>query len=265
MRAVRMTPGAVLRCAGAACAALALVSCKATIDNGGGGGTVTDASAVGVWVGSDSVSGRSLTAYINSAGRASFIRSDGVQFDGSVQVSGSNLAATVTGYTDFSANFSDGSNTGIGTLNGMVTTGKSLSATLSFTTDGGTMISGTWQLNFAAQSNAASSSGAVSGNYTDNVTGTVLSVTNSGVMTSQNANNGCVLNGSISTSDATHDIYEVAFSYGNCTGAYAVLNGVQFTGLATLNASASPQQLSWAVSGASTTAKYGLLTTYNGS
>ena len=79
----------------------------------------------------------------------------------------------------------------------------------------------------------------MSGNYTDNVTGTVLSINNGGVMTSQNANNGCVLNGSISTSDATHDIYEVAFTYGNCTGTYAVLNGVQFTGLATLE----PQRL----------------------
>ena len=127
----------------AACAALTLVSCNSTIDNGGGG-TVTPASPVGVWVGSDSVTSLSITAYINSAGQATFFRSDGVQFDGSVQISGSTLAATVTGYTDFSSNFSDDSNTGIGTLNGTVTTGNSLSATLTFTTDGGTMITGTW-------------------------------------------------------------------------------------------------------------------------
>lgn len=264
MRALRMTPGAALRCAAAGGAALILMSCNSNMDNGGSG-TVTAASPVGIWVGSDSVTGLSVTAYINSAGQATFFRSDGVQFDGSVQISGSTLAATVTGYTDFSSNFNDGSNTGIGTLNGTVTSGDSLSATLTFTTDGGTMITGTWQLNFEAQSNTAASTGAVSGNYTDNVTGTVLSINNSGVMTSQNANNGCVLNGSISSGDATHDIYEVAFSYGNCTGTYAVLNGVQFTGLATLNSSASPQQLSWAVSGASTSAKYGVLTTFDGS
>ncbi len=240
------------------------MSCNSTVDNGGGG-TVTTASPLGVWVGNDSVTGLSVTAYINSAGQATFFRSDGVQFDGAVQISGSNLAATVTGYTDFSSNFNDGSNTGIGTLNGTVSSGDSLSAALTFTTDGGTMITGTWRLNFEAQSNVASSTAAVSGNYTDNVTGTVLSVNSSGVMTSQNAHNGCVLNGSISTSDSTHDIYEVAFSYGNCTGTYAVLNGVQFTGLATLNASASPQQLSWAVAGASTSAKYGVLTSFNGS
>ncbi len=190
-----------------------------------------------------------------------------MQFDGSVHILGSTLAATVTGYTDFSSTFNDGSNTGIGTLDGTVTTGNSLSATLTFTTDGGTMITGTWQLNFEPHGGMMPPLlGAVSGNYTDTVTGTVLSINNSGVMTSQNANNGCVLNGSISTSDATHDIYEVAFSYGNCTGTYAVLNGVQFTGLG----NPKPQRLAAAaelvgVWGASAIAKYGVLTTYNGS
>jgi len=264
MRAHWIRPGSALRSSGAALAALILMSCNSTLDNGGSG-TVTEASPLGVWVGSDSASGQGVTAYINSAGQATFIRADGAQFDGSVQISGNNLAATVSGYTDFSSSFGDGSNAGIGTLNGTVTTGSTLSAALTFTTDGGTMVSGTWSLKFEAQSNDASSTGAVSGNYTDNVTGTVLSINNSGVMTSQNAHNGCVLNGSISTSDATHDIYEVAFSYGNCTGTYAVLNGVQFTGLATLNPSAAPQQLSWAVAGASASAKYAVVTTFAGS
>src|SRR5690348_9262652 len=122
MRAPRNTRVGALGCAGAALAALTLMSCNSTIGNGGSG-TVTPASAVGVWVGSDSVSGGlDVTAYINSAGQATFIRSDGVQFDGSVQISGGNMAATVTGYTDFSSTFKDGSNTGIGTLNGTVTT-----------------------------------------------------------------------------------------------------------------------------------------------
>ncbi len=81
MRAHRIGPGEALRTAGAALAALALVSCNSTMDNGGNG-TVTTASPVGVWVGSDSVSGLDVTAYVNSAGQATFIRSDGVQFDG---------------------------------------------------------------------------------------------------------------------------------------------------------------------------------------
>jgi len=246
----------------AALALAVLASCNSK--DGGSGLTTVTASPVGVWSGTDSVSGLGVTALINLAGQATFIRSDGVQFVGVVQVSSDTLAATVDGYTDFSSTFSDGSDFGIGTLNGTVTTANTLTATLSFTTDGGSAVTGSWSLSFMPQSNDPSATLSVSGNYTDNVTGTVLSINNDGVMTSQNANNGCVLNGSIATADSAHDLYEVAYSYGNCTGTYAVLNGVQFTGLATLNPT-SPAQLTVAVAGASSTAKYGTVTTYHGS
>jgi len=240
-----------------------LASCNSS-DHGSGTGPIVDASPVGVWSGTDSVSGLAVTALIDLAGHASFIRSDGVQFVGMVQVSANTLAVTVDGYTDFSSTFSDGSNFGLGTVNGTVTTAKTLTASLTFTTNGGTAVTGSSSLSFMPQSNDSSSTLSVSGNYTDNVTGTVLSINNQGVMTSQNAHNGCVLNGTISTADSTHDIYQVAYSYGNCTGTYAALNGVQFTGLATLNPS-SPAQLTAAVVGASATTKFGTVTTYLGS
>lgn len=250
---------------GTAVAALALVSCNSPTDTGTGSGSgTTDASATGVWSGTDSVTGLAVTAFIDSSGQATFFRSDGVQFTGAVQVSGSTLAVTVDGFSDFPATFSDQSTFGIGTLNGTVTTGTGISATLTFTTNGGTALSGSWGLNFLAQSNTASSTGAVSGNYTDNVTGAVTSINSAGVMTSQNPSNGCVLNGSISTSDTSHNIYQVAFSYGSCTGMYAVLNGVQFTGLASLNTSSSPVRLGMAVTGASSTAKYAIVSTLTG-
>jgi hypothetical protein len=77
--------------------------------------------------------------------------------------------------------------------------------------------------------------------------------------------NGCVLSGSVSTSDSAHDVYEVAYSYANCTGTYQVLNGVQFTGLAYLNTNLSPAQVTIAATGASATDKYGIISTLNGS
>jgi hypothetical protein len=243
-------------------AGLSAASC--TTNAGGGTGSMPmDASATGIWSGTDSVSKLAVTALINSAGQAVFIRADGVQFAGTAQVSGNTLAAAVDGYTDFSATFSDGSNFGIGTLNGMVRTGTTLTATLTFTTHGGTHLNGNWSLSFNPRSNNASSTSAVSGNYTDNVTGTVLSISSSGEMTSQSATNGCVLNGTISTSDTAHDLYEVAFTYGNCTGTYAPLNGVQFSGLASLNSSLSPAQITLAVAGASATARYGIVASFN--
>jgi hypothetical protein len=253
-----------LTIAGLAAAAFAAGGCNSPTDNSNGTGT-TAASATGVWSGTDSVTGLAVTALIDSGGQAVFLRSDGVLFTGAVQVSGTTLAVTVDGFSEFPAAFNDHSTYGIGTLNGSVTTATSITAALTFTTNGGSALTGNWALNFQAQSNNTSSTTAVSGNYTDNVTGAVTSISTAGVMTSQNPTNNCVLNGSISTSDGSHDIYQVAFSYGNCTGAYAVLNGVQFTGLATLS-SGSPAQLTVAVTGSSSsTAQYAIVSTLTGS
>jgi hypothetical protein len=223
-----------------------------------------NASATGVWSGSDSVSGLSVTALINAAGLATFIRSDGVQFVGQVATSGNTLAATVAGYSDFGTPFSDGSTYGSGALNGTVMSGSALSATLTFSTSGNTRMSGTWSLTFEALPNESSSVAAISGNYSDTATAAVLSINSAGAMTGQNPANQCVLNGSITTNDSNHDVYQVSYSYGDCTGAYAVLNGVEFTGLASLNSGASPAELTMAVTGSSPAGKYALVSSLIG-
>jgi hypothetical protein len=250
-------------------ASLLIPGCNATLDDGltmGGTTTPTTASAIGLWSGSDPMSGLNVIALINAAGQATFIRGDGLQFIGSVQVSGSTLAATLDGYTDFGSTFGDGSTFGIGTLNGTVTTANSITATLSFTSNGGTSIRGSWSLSFETLSNNASSASAISGNYTDSVSGAVLSITSLGAMTSQSSSNNCVLNGTVATHDPSHDVYEVSYTYGNCTGKYAALNGVQFTGLASRNPNLAPAQLTMAVTGTSTAGnQYGIVSTLNGS
>jgi hypothetical protein len=250
---------------GVVTAALLVSSCNSSgLGSDNGSGSTTNESATCVWSGTDSLSGFTVSALINSAGQATFIRSDGIQFVGLAQVSGSTLAVTVDGYSDFPNSFSDNSTYGIGTLNGAVTSGSSITATLTFNTDGGTAINGSWSLSYLAQSNTASSPAAISGNYTDTSTGAVLSITSNGVMTSQGPDN-CVLNGSVSTGDTSHNIYEVSYTYESCTSTYAGLNGVQFTGLATVNTGASPAQLLIAVTGASSTNKYSIVSTLNGS
>jgi hypothetical protein len=245
--------------------ALILGGCNSTLDDGSSSTTTTQ-SATGVWSGTDSVSSLTVIALINAAGQATFIRGDGVQFTGTVQVSGSTLAAAIDGYTDFSNTFGDGSTYGIGTLNGSVATADSITASLSFTSNGGTAISGSWSLTFQGLSNNTSSDSTISGNYTDAVTGAVLSITSQGVMSSQNPNNSCVLNGSVTTHDTTHDLYEVSYSFSSCAGNYTVLNSVQFTGLATLNTNVSPAQITMAVIGTSSAGnQYGIVSTLNGS
>jgi hypothetical protein len=238
-------------------------SCGSSND-GTGSSSVTNASATGVWSGSDSDSGLGVTAIIDSGGQATFIRSDGVQFTGTVQVSGTTLAVQVDGYSNFPATFSDGSTYGIGTLDGTVTTGATLTATLTFTTNQSTSIPGNWSLTFEAFSTNGSSTTDLSANYSY-ADGAILSITTTGVMSAQDPTTGCVLNGSASTGDTTHAIYKVAYTYGSCTGNYAVLNGVQFTGLATLNSSASPAQLTIAVTGASSSNEYAIVSNLTGS
>jgi hypothetical protein len=256
----------------AAATALALVlwGCNGMDGLGGSSSGSGNQSATGVWSGTDAVSGLALTAFINSSGQATFIRSDGVLFTGSTQVSGISLAATVDGYVNYPATFSDGSNYGIGTLNGTVSTGTSIAATLSFNTNGGTAINGSWPLSYEATSNNSSSPATVSGNYTDTVTGQVLAINSNGVMSQQNASgttfSGCVLNGTISTSDTTHNVYEVSYTLASCTGSAQALNGIQFTGLASLNSAQSPAQLTIAVTGSSSSGtQYGIVSTLTGS
>lgn len=239
-------------------AGLLVTGCKGTLMSGGSNAAVT-----GIWTGTDSTTNLDVTAYIDSSGRATFIRADGVQFAGTLAVSGNTISATVEGYTDFSASFSDGSTYGAGTVSGTVATGT-LSATLDFTTQGGTAITGTWSLSFNALSNRGSSLATVSGNYTDTGTGIVIAIASNGVMSGQNSTNGCVLNGTISVINTSYDIYQVAYNYQSCTGTYAAVNGVQFTGLAALDPTLSPGQLTMAVAGASTAGKYGIISILTG-
>jgi hypothetical protein len=241
-------------------AALALGGCTGTDGSTSGTTTTTNASATGIWGGTDSVTGLTVIGYVNSTGDAVFMRSDGAQFAGPTQVSGETLVAAVVGYATFGNGnqFSDGSTYGLGTLEGSVTTAGTMTLTLSFTTNNGTALSGSWSLGFNSIATSGSSLGAVNASYTDTNGVAAISINAAGVMTGQDGN-GCVLNGSISVSDSTYDVYQVTFTFESCTGNYAVLNGVQFMGLAALDTTSSPEQLTISVAGASATSKFALV------
>ena len=238
---------------------LSLTSCTGTDIGGSTTPTTTSASATGIWGGTDSATGESVVGYINSAGQAVVIRGDGVQFVGPTQVSGDTLVAAVVGYADFGSAFSDGSTYGLGTLNGTVTSGSSLTLSLSFTTNGGTMQSGSWSLGFNSLSSSGSALSVISANYTDNATGSVVTIAADGVVSGQNPQNGCVLNGSVTVTNSTYDVYQVAITYENCTGSCAALNGVQLTGLAAVNNGTSPAQVTIGLSGANAMGKYAIV------
>jgi hypothetical protein len=232
-------------------------------DSDTGTSTTTNQSAVGIWSGTDSVTGLAVTAIVNSSGESVFLRSDGVQFAGTAQVSGSSLAVAVDGYSNFTNTFPDGTTTGVGTISGTVTTSTTMTVTLSFNTSGDTAITGTWTLSFNALSSVASSLAAVTASYTDGITGATVSIDGLGDVDSQDPATGCVLTGTISTNDTAYDIYQIAFTYKSCIGNYAVLNGVDMTGLAVLDTGVSPQQLVIAVTGQSSSGAYGITSYLN--
>lgn len=236
----------------------------------------TAGSAAGIWTGTDSATNLELTGYVDANGQADFIRSDGVQFIGTAQVSGTTLNIALNGYTQYGYDFPDGSAFGTGSFSGSFESGSTLSGSVDFTTAGGTTIDSSWSLTFDSLYDTASSLDTISGTYTDNLAAvtdgvdplgqTSLTISSTGVLYAQGSADGCVANGSVTLVSAGTDLYQVSYTLENCTGSEAVLNDVAFSGLAELNTDASPEALVLAVTGASSSgAYYGIVSELTGS
>ncbi len=250
-------------------ASLTVAACHVGNLNPGDGGKTTtpEFAAEGLWTGTDSLTQLTVTGIVDSTGKAAFIRSDGAEFTGTLQVSGSTVAAGVDGYPSYGATFDDGTTYGVGTLNGTVSESETLSLTLEFTTSDNNSLTSTWNLSFLTLSTSGATLAKISGSYTDATTGAAVSISSDGVLFAQAASSGwtdCVLNGTVSVPDANFDIYDVTYTYSSCTGNWAALNGVSFSGVALLNSNASPNQIIIGTSGESSTDEsYGIITTLN--
>ena len=216
----------------------------------------------GIWLGTDSVGGQEVIALINAAGQAEFIRSDYSQYAGKLTVTEAAISATLDGFPNFPDTFADGSGGGTGTLTATVNQTTSITGSLAFVSSGGTSYPGNFTLGYVSTSALGSTMADVAGSYSDQSTndpntGATITIaatvsagvtsTTAGTIVSTGATTGCVMAGTIMTADPTTDVYEVAYSYTGCTGAFAPLNGVALTGLAALNN--SPAQLLMAVNG----------------
>ena len=214
------------------------------VGGGGGGGStpppVQNASAGGIWKGTDPISGLPVTGIITESGQLQFLRSDGAQYYGTVSTSGINLSGTYSGIAAIGNTFSDGSTYGSGTISGTVQERQTLSGTLTFTTSLGTKSSGSGSFTFDSLYDSGSSLSTIAGNYADNANNAIVNVTSNGTIFSQSATTGCVINGQISIINASYDAYGISYSYSNCLGSAAYLNGTTVTGLGVLYTTASP-------------------------
>ncbi|HVW69114.1 MAG TPA: hypothetical protein VHB68_09065 [Steroidobacteraceae bacterium] len=221
-----------------------------------GGSTTTNASPGGIWRGTDSISGLQVIGLVDESGDFNFIRSDGVQYVGSATVSTNTVTASFEGFVPLGDTFTDGSTHGTGNLSGTIQARTSIDLTSQFKTDNGSTSSGTLDLTFDTLYNRASSLATLAGNFTSPSSGVVVTVSSNGTIFSQDASTGCVINGTASIINASYNAYHVEFTYASCTGQAAVLNGVQFAGLATLDNEVSPEQAVIGVTGTSSSAKY---------
>jgi hypothetical protein len=223
-------------------------------DNQCGSGCANQTSTqglAGVWSGTDAGTGLAINGIIDESGDFHFVRADGVQYVGTATATSDSISANIDGYSAVGQAFSDGSTSGSGSISGSLSLRTSMQLTDQFTTANGSSTSGSVSLAFNQWSYAGgtASLATVSGNYTDQSSGDVVSITSAGDVTWQDATTGCVGNGTISVTNPNNSVYQVQFSYENCQGQYASLNGGQFTGLAALNTSVNPVQVIVGVTG----------------
>lgn len=217
---------------------------------GGGGGTqsaspppVTNASPGGIWEGTLGT-GQQVIGLVTESGEFHFLDIDEfAQYFGTVSVNGNATSANFTGYAELGSSFADGTTSGTGSLTGTIQARSKFTANSTFRTSAGNSNPNTIDLTYNALYDRDSSLATIAGNFTDLRTGSIVNVSSSGVAFSQNPDNGCVLNGSVSIIDAQFNAYRVQYSYSSCTGVDAVLNGLTFRGLATLDNTASPELL----------------------
>jgi hypothetical protein len=241
-----------------------LVGCGGGDAKVGNNPSPTNATVGGIWRGNESVSGLQVVGVADENGNFNFVRADGVQYVGSATVNGTSLSANVEGIVPLGFVFADGSAHGTGTISGTVQARKSISSSTSFKTDNGNVSNGTLNLTFDTLYNRASSLTTLSGNFkAASNANVVVTVSSNGSLFSQDPVSGCVLNGNASILNASYNAYAVQFDYANCIGSASPLNGVKFTGLATLDNTVSPEQILVGATGSSGNVKYSLVLRLN--
>jgi hypothetical protein len=135
------------------------------------------------------------------------------------------------------------------TLKGTVQQRMSLSVSVAPAKGARSFAPETISLQFNPIYDGPSSLAMFAGDYMDPASGNSITVNGTGSIFWRDANSGCLASGAVSEINERHDLYEVQFSYSACQGADADLNGVEFTGLGTLDTTVQPTQAIIGVSG----------------
>jgi len=229
---------------------LSLASCGGG-GGGGGGGNVTtptpDQAIGGAWVGTDGNGDQVLALSTESGDLHWVIPATGEQGFGTATVNGSDVSLSYTYVAPLGSTLADGSTSATCTASGTVSERQSLSANTSCTTSAGGTFNNSVSLSYDQLYELDSSLATIAGNYDD--FGQVINLASNGVIFEQDANTGCVINGQVGVVDSRYNSYSISFTYSNCQGVYAVLNGATFTGLGIYDNTTTPHQITVGVTG----------------
>lgn len=225
-----------------------------------GGGGATPSTIGGIWRGKaqttsgstvDSLlivseDGRFISTAQDSATQCAAVAQGSVNTSGAAFTGGGNF-----GQIDYmtvpaaqtNCSFSDGSVWGTSAVSGTFVSRTSLSLSSTNTTALGAVlpvdpIAYTFDMLYNESSDLAKTAG----NWTGQ-TGSVISIDANGVIFSQDAKTGCVLNGQMTVINPAYDAYSVTVTFSNCDSGAAGLNGGTAIGLAALDDLVTPNQL----------------------
>jgi hypothetical protein len=188
--------------------------------------------------------GQEVLGLVTESGEFHFLDvNELVQYFGTLSVNGNAVSAQFTGYAPLGFGFPDGTTRGTGSLTGTVQARSTVTASSTFQTSAGNSNTNAINLTYEAGYERDSSLATIAGNFTDLATGAIVNIDSGGVAFSQNPDSGCVLNGNVSIINAQFNAYRVQYSYSNCQGVDAILNGTTFRGLAALDNTDSPELL----------------------
>ncbi len=201
---------------------------------GGGSGAANppplpNASPGGIWEGTSS-NGTTLLGLVTGTGEFHFIQSDGVQVFGYADSTGNELSVRFSAVTEFGTTFPDGSTSAEGTLTGTVEERSTITGDAHLSTELGTNTDSTITLTYNDLYDHNSSLTKIAGNYRDPDTNAIINVNSNGVVFSQDAVTGCVINGQVDVIDTKFNAYDVRYQFSSCLGPAAILNGTSAIG-----------------------------------
>lgn len=217
---------------------LILTACSSSSGNGSGQPIsppppVVNQSPGGIWHG-DRPNGTPIIVLISEAGDLRVLDPFGNQgFGVAVVANDTEFSVDYQLAPEFGGTLIDGSDSASCSFTGSLQERQSIDMVAACTTSLGTELGGPILLGYDPEYESGSSIARVAGTY-DTSNGNVLTIDVNGALFVQDIATGCVINGEVSLIDVAWNLYGVEFVTEACQGEATPLNGLTWTGMATM-------------------------------